>query len=308
MNVPQTYVGVDVAKHWIDVFTATNQQFNRIANRRECLAKWVTQLVDATIIFEATGRYDHLLRAILEENGVPYTRINPLRVRQFAQSAGLLAKTDMLDARILCRMGEALRPSPTAPISPDRQRLYDLQGRREDIVSMIIAEQNRLSVAADAFIRRDLRASIRSLIKRRDSLQKQINAHIDVNPDLATQNRQLQSVPGVGPQVACRLMASMPELGQVDRRQIASLAGLAPHARESGLYKGKRKIYGGRSQVRRAMYMAALVAIRWDHHWKVVYQQMRDDGKAAKTAIIAVARRILVRINAMIRSGMSYQP
>jgi transposase len=307
MNVPQTYIGVDVSKEWIDVYTASSQKFTRVANRRNCLAKWVKGVGDATVIFEATGRYDHLLRISLDENGISYSRMNPLRARQFAQSAGLLAKTDKLDARILCRMGEALRPNQTVAVNPSRQRLYDLQARREDIVSMIIAEQNRLSVAADAFICRDLKASIRSLIKRRDALQKQIDTHIETSPELVEQNQRLQSVPGIGPQIACRLMASMPELGHVDRRQIASLAGLAPHARESGLYKGKRKIHGGRSQVRRAMYMAALVAIRWDKHWKSVFQKMRDDGKAAKTAIIAVARRLLVRINAMMKNGLCYQ-
>jgi transposase len=204
-------------------------------------------------------------------------------------------------------MGEALRPEPTMPMQPVRQRLYDLQARREDIVAMIIAEQGRLSTANDPFICRDLKASIRSLTRRRDALQEQIDAHVETNRQLAAQYRQLQSAPGVGPQVACRLMASMPELGHVDRRQIASLAGLAPHARESGLYKGKRTIHGGRSHVRRAMYMAALVAVRWDHHWKTVYLHMREAGKAAKTAIIAVARRLLVRINAMVRNGLSYQ-
>ncbi|WP_018687238.1 IS110 family transposase [Ahrensia kielensis] len=171
----------------------------------------------------------------------------------------------------------------------------------------ILAEQNRLSVSDGGFITKDIKASIRALMKRRAALQKQINAHIDAHCDLKEQNQQLQSVPGVGPQTACHLMASLPELGQVNRRQIASLAGLAPHARESGLYKGKRTINGGRPRVRRAMYIAALVAIRWDQHWHAVYNQMRSDGKAAKTAIIAVARRMLVRINAMVKSGTSYQ-
>lgn len=307
MTLPQHHIGVDVSKNWIDTFTASSQQFTRIANQGLSLAEWAAGLGNVTVIFEATGRYDHDLRARLDEVGIPYVRMNPLRARQFARAAGFLAKTDRLDARILCMMGEALRPEPTMPMQPVRQRLYDLQARREDIVAMIIAEQGRLSTANDPFICRDLKASIRSLTRRRDALQEQIDAHVETNRQLAAQYRQLQSAPGVGPQVACRLMASMPELGHVDRRQIASLAGLAPHARESGLYKGKRTIHGGRSHVRRAMYMAALVAVRWDHHWKTVYLHMREAGKAAKTAIIAVARRLLVRINAMVRNGLSYQ-
>jgi transposase len=307
MTLPQCYIGVDVSKNWIDVFVASAQKLIRIANRQSSLAEWVAGLGEVTVIFEATGRYDHELRIRLDELGIPYVRMNPLRARQFARAAGFLAKTDRLDARILCMMGEALRPEPTMPIQPVRQRLYDLQARREDIVVMIIAEQGRLSIAKDPFICRDLKASIRSLTRRRDALQEQIDAHIEANRQLAEQYRQLQSAPGVGPQVACRLMASMPELGRVDRRQIASLAGLAPHARESGLYKGKRTIHGGRSHVRRAMYMAALVAIRWDQHWKMAYHTMREAGKAAKTAIIAVARRLLVRINAMVKTGLSYQ-
>ncbi len=308
MTLPKTYIGVDVAKDWIDVFTASNQRFNRVANRRDRLTKWAQGLTgDVMIIFEATGRYDRILIGCLEDSGVAYARVNPLRARQFARAAGLLAKTDRLDARILCTMGEALRPERAPPIQLHRQRLHDLQARRDDIVNMIMAEQNRLSVADDAFITKDIKASIRSLTKRREALQKQITAHISAHEDLNEQNQRLQSVPGVGPQTACHLMASMPELGQVNRRQIASLAGLAPHARESGLYKGKRAIHGGRPHVRRAMYMAALVAIRWDPHWKAIYGQMRDEGKAAKTAIIAVARRLLVRINAMMKTSTSYQ-
>lgn len=307
MTLPQCYIGVDVSKDWIDVFVASAQKLARVANRQLSLAEWVSGLGEVTVIFEATGSYDHDLRTCLDEAGIPYVRMNPLRARHFARAAGFLAKTDRLDARILCRMGEALRPEPAIPTQPVRQRLYDLQARREDIVVMLIAEQGRLSTARDPFICRDLKASIRSLTRRRDALQKQIEVHIEADRQLAEQYRQLQSAPGVGPQVACRLMASMPELGHVDRRQIASLAGLAPHARESGIYKGKRTIHSGRSHVRRAMYMAALVAIRWDQHWKTVYQTMREAGKAAKTAIIAVARRLLIRINAMLKTGLNYQ-
>jgi Transposase len=149
MTLPQHHIGVDVSKNWIDTFTASSQQFTRIANQGLSLAEWAAGLGDVTVIFEATGRYDHDLRARLDEVGIPYVRMNPLRARQFARAAGFLAKTDRLDARILCMMGEALRPEPTMPMQPVRQRLYDLQARREDIVAMIIAEQGRLSTAND---------------------------------------------------------------------------------------------------------------------------------------------------------------
>ena len=162
MTLPQHHIGVDVSKNWIDTFTASSQQFTRIANQGLSLAEWAAGLGNVTVIFEATGRYDHDLRARLDEVGIPYVRMNPLRARQFARAAGFLAKTDRLDARILCMMGEALRPEPTMPMQPVRQRLYDLQARREDIVAMIIAEQGRLSTANDPFICRDLKASIRS--------------------------------------------------------------------------------------------------------------------------------------------------
>lgn len=248
MNLPKTYIGVDVAKNWIDVFAASSQRFSRISNQHKDLTKWAHSLEgDVMVIFEATGRYDRALVTCLESEGTAYARVNPLRARQFVRAAGLLAKTDRLDARILCAMGEALRPGPAAPLQLHRQRLYDLQARREDIVTMIVAEQNRLSVSDDAFITKDIKTSIRSLTKRRDALQKLINNHIAAHQDLKTQNQQLQSVPGVGPQTACHLMASMPEFGKVNRRQIASLAGLTPYARESRLYKGKRAIHGGRA-------------------------------------------------------------
>lgn len=307
MTLPQSYIGVDVSKQWIDVYIPTSRRSKRLPNQRDRLLEWASRHKDSHVVLEATGSYDRALIGCLVETGVCYSRINPLRARQFARSAGLLAKTDGIDARMLSMMGDALHPQPDVPRPPHRDRLMHLQGRRDDIVAMIGAEKCRLSVASDAWIRKDLKASIRSLSRRQAALEKQIAAHIEAHSDLAAQYRQLQSAPGVGAQVAGQLLALLPELGHADRRQIAHLAGLAPHARESGLYKGKRRIRGGRPQVRRSMYIAALVAVRWNDHWKSVYQKMRDDGKAAKTAIIAVARRLLVRLNAMSRTGQTYQ-
>ena len=227
MTLPKTYIGVDVAKDWIDIFTARTQRSNRIFNQHTELTKWAHSLQDnAMVIFEATGRYDRALAECLESKGIAYARVNPLRARQFARASGLLAKTDQLDARILCVMGEALHPEPAVPTQQHRQRLQDLQARRDDIVTMVIAEQNRLSVADDAFITKDLKASIRALTKRKNALQNQINAHVEAHDDLKTQNQQLQSVPGVGPQTACQLMASMPELGHVNRKTDCKLGWL----------------------------------------------------------------------------------
>ncbi|WP_291198162.1 IS110 family transposase [Hyphomonas sp.] len=306
MQLSTTYIGVDVAKAWIDIFNPDTRQHARCKNDPMALADWINTLKDERVVFEATSGCDAALIANLSKAGVGYVRVNPLQARQFARAAGVLSKTDRVDARMLSSMGQALQLDASRPPEPHRERLSILHARRGDVVSMIVAEQSRLSSAHEQWVRKDIASSIKLLTRRRERIQAEIDLHIQSHADLAEQTKCLQSAPGVGPQIACTLIANLPELGKTDRRAIANLAGLAPHAHESGRQTGKRKIWGGRSQVRKAMYIAALVAIRWDKHWKAVYLTMREAGKPAKVAMIAVARRLLVRLNAMMKTGTIY--
>lgn len=305
--MPMNAIGVDVSKSWLDIFDPRTQMLSRIDNTPSSLQAWAHTLSGCRVVFEATGSYDHELRQALNASGVAHARVNPRQAREFARACGVLAKTDRVDARGLAMMGERL-DLPACPVpDPARERLGELVAHRRSVRDALSAEQVRLQTVRDAWIRRQVAATIRALTLRLKRTEAEIERHKAAHADLAGLDARLQTVPGVGPQTASTLIALLPELGHAGRRAIASLAGLAPHACDSGIRKGRRRIWGGRAPVRRAMYMAALVAVRWDDHWKAVYQAMRSAGKAAKTCLIAVARRLLVRINAMVANNQTYR-
>ena len=304
------YIGVDVSKAWIDVFDPRGRSVERLANMPAALASWARGLqpvqARCRVIFEATGSYHRDLERALGAAGIACTRVNPRQAREFARATGQLAKTDAVDARLMSAMGRALRPPQTPPPAPNRTRLAALVARRQDLVDTLTAETNRLHVAQDPWVERQIKAAMRSLQGWLKRIDEEIDTHKAQHRELQNIDARLQSAPGVGPKIASVLMAYLPELGTLARRAIASLAGLAPHPCESGIRSSRRRIWGGRAPVRRALYMAALVAARHNPHWRAVYTTMRDKGKAAKTALIAIARRILVRLNAMIANKTEY--
>jgi transposase len=305
MSLHRNVFGVDIAGGWIDVFDAANSRSVRILN--DDVGSFVSSLPrGAFVVFEATGGYERLLMERLVAAGIAHARVNPRQAREFARATGRLAKTDRVDARVLAEMGGSLDLRPSSPVDPERRRLAELVGRRGDIVAAITAEMHRLRQARDPFVRRDIGRMLGVLPGRRASLEKEIASHIRSHQALASQADRLRTAPGIGPAIAAVLVASLPELGQLDRRAIASLAGPAPHACDSGLRRGRRHVWGGRSQVRRALYLAAFVASRHNPVLKAMRQRLEAAGKPAKVAILATARKLLTILNTMIRHQRNF--
>lgn len=307
MILHQSYLGVDVAKDWIDVFDPVSNTARRIATTARALKAFAARL-SGIVVFEASGGYERPLVDALEAAGVAYARVNPRQAREFARATGRLAKTDRIDACVLADMGRALELKPTPVVDPARRRLTELVARREDLVAAVTAETNRLALARDAFVRRDIARLLAVLKARRLRLETEIADHVSASEALDRQSRRLRSAPGIGPVLAAVLLAGLPELGACDRRAIASLAGLAPHASDSGHSRGRRRIWGGRPQVRRALYLAAFIASRCEPELKAMRQRLQDAGKPFKVAIIAVARKLLIILNDMIRNNRDFQP
>jgi transposase len=304
--IAQDIIGVDIAKDWIDTFTLSTLKHARIATTKQALARFSKAAKDALIVLEASGGYERPVTEALTKAGVDYARVNPRQAREFARATGRLAKTDRVDATVLARMGRALDLMPTPPQDPDLARLSDLVARRDSLVAMIRAEKNRLSTTRDDWLLQEIESHITELQAHREALEGAIAALIDTRDQLACEASRLRSVPGIGPSLAATLIARLPELGQLDHRRIASLAGLAPHACDSGLHRGKRRIWGGRADVRRALYIAGFIASRYDPTIKAFRTRLEAAGKPTKLAITACARKLLTIINAMARDGKNY--
>lgn len=307
MTLPRHVLGVDVARDWIDVCDPAPDEVRRIRTTPSALGAFAWGLpANAFVVLEASGGCERLLLEALEAAGVAYARVNPRQAREFARATGRLAKTDKVDARVLAEMGLKLDLRTAPAPDPARRRLAELVARREDLVAMIAAEKQRLSAARDAFVRRELKAHVALLERRRVALDKQIAAHTRSHDDLARLDRLLRTAPGIGPIVASILIARLPELGLIDRRAIASLCGVAPLARDSGHSRGRRHVWGGRAGVRRVLYLAAFIASRSDPGLKAMRQRLQAAGKPFKVAIIACARKLLTILNAMARDQKAY--
>ena len=271
------------------------------------LARFATQASGALVVLEASGGYERPVMEALEAAGTIAARVNPRQAREFARSTGRLAKTDRVDAEMLAEMGRAPRPRPTPLPGSEVARLAALVERRADLKDIIQREKQRLGRATDAFIRREAAGLLRQLTRRLERVEAEIETQVAVDETLARDAARLQTAPGIGPTLAAGLMARLPELGTLDRRQIASLAGLAPHARDSGKFRGKRMIWGGRAAVRRDLYLAAFIASRYDPELKAVRTRLLAVGKPIKVTLIALARKLLTRLNAMFRDGCDYR-
>lgn len=301
-------IGIDVSKAHFDIFDAESGRTERLPNSSEAarsLAKRLQSRDQAFAIFEATGHYDRHLRQAFTQAGIAYARVNPSRARDFARAAGFLAKTDAVDARMLTAMGQALAPAASSAPDRSREKLASLHKRRDQLVAIRAAERVRLSETPD--LCDSLESHIAWLnveIARLDAL---IAAAIAMNAALAEEARLLRSAPGIGPVAATTLLALMPELGSLSPKTVAALAGLAPFNADSGQFRGLRRISGGRRRVREALYMAAVTAVRSASRFKRLYEEMRRKGKPAKLALIAIARRIIVTLNAMMRDKTAFQ-
>lgn len=303
MMIAPDVVGIDVSKHTLDVFDAGLGRAETVPNTAAATAVLARELAvrGRFVVLEATGRYDARLRRSLETAGVAYARVNPGQARDFARAAGFLAKTDRIDARMLAQLGQTLRPRPAEPADPARERLGRLHRRRDQLVAMRKQERARLSDLLEDDILEDLQRHLVWLNAEIALLDKRIAQAITADPRLTQTCRIIRSLPGVGPVTATTLLALVPELGRRSPKTIAALAGLAPLNRDSGLHRGKRTIRGGRRRVRQALYMAAVAACRSNTRFASTYRALVQLGKAPKLALIAVARKLLVTANAMVR-------
>jgi transposase len=295
------WIGIDVSKATLAIHMLPTGQSLSLPNTAEGHARLVARLhgqaVD-NVLLEATGGYERALMHSLGTAGLPVTRINPRRARAFAQAMGTTAKTDPIDAALLARMA-ALVHAPSPVQEPERDTLREWVQRREQLIQQRDDERRRLHQARLPAVRNDLIEHIdqlRQRIRQADTAIVQAQRQLD-DP----LNQQLRAVVGIGKVTAASLMAYLPELGQLDRRQIAALAGLAPYNVDSGQHTGKRRIRGGRAPIRRVLYMACLSVIRRQPDFKARYERLRQRGKCAKVAITACMRVLLTRLNAMVR-------
>ena len=301
------YVGCDISKHAIDIHDPSGRGARRIANTLADCSAFAVRLAGtgAMVVMEASGSYDGSLRQALALAGVAYARVNPTRARRFAQAAGYLAKTDAVDARMLAHLGASLRPAAETPLDTHRKALADLHKRRDQLVSMRADEKKRAH-EADDIVLASIHRHVAWLSAEIDDLQQRIAALLEDCGQLKAHAGLLRTAPGIGPAAAIALTALMPELGALSPKQVASLAGLAPVNNDSGAFRGMRRIKAGRRRVRQALYMAALAAIRACPRFTTFYKRIRNAGKAAKLAIIAVARKLLTVLNAMVRDNRAF--
>ena len=302
-------VGIDVAKGRVDVHVRPDGTAFACATDPDGLAALVRRLEPLRpklVAMEASGGYEGVVAAALAAAGLPVALVNPRQVRKFAGALGRLAKTDAPDAGVIAHFAEAVRPAPKPLPDALALRLRELLARRRQLVVMINAEKQRLGKAADPLARRSFQTILRSLEAECARIDRAIDKLIEASPLFCAKQDLLKSVPGIGDVVARTLIVELPELGTVDRHQIAALAGVAPMNRDSGGDRGKRRIQGGRVEVRAPLYMACLVAIRHNPPLRTFYQRLRDAGKPAKLALVAVMRKLLTTLNAILRDHQKW--
>lgn len=309
MKIAPGFIGIDIAKPHLDIFDAAIGHVVRIDNTPAAIAALTVgwSASGAFVLFEATGYYDGALREALAATGIAFVRVNPARARAFARAAGFLAKTDAVDARMLAVMAQSLRPEPQPPVSAERARLAGLNKRRDQLVATRQQERTRRHDCRDVDLLASIEAHLAWLDAAIQNMETKIAASIAATPELHASRRLLVSVPGVGPVTAATLLALLPELGQRSPKTMAALVGLAPLNRDSGAQRGRRSIQGGRKRVRDALYVAAFTAARHHPRFATIYQRLREAGKPIKLALVAVARHLLIILNAMLRDAKPFQ-
>jgi transposase len=298
------FVGIDVSKATLDVAILGEpgaRQFTNTARGWRTLSTWLKQREPARVLLEATGGYEQAALDALHAAGLPMVRVNPRQARDFAKGTGQLAKTDRLDAQVLARMAAAVDVPLYAPREDWRRRLGQWQQRRGHLLQTLVAERQRLEPLDDALLRRAAQRHIAFLERELRALDEGIGQQLEARPELAS----LRSLRGAGPVLQATLACELPELGRLDGKAIAKLVGVAPMARDSGQWRGRRLIWGGRAGVRSALYMSALTATRFEPTLREFYQRLRGRGKAAKVALVAVMRKMLVILNARMRDALA---
>jgi transposase len=304
MKEEVVYVGVDVAKAHLDV--AWEQESWRLANDatgRKALVKRLIQIAGSVqVICEASGGYERALIQALQGGGIKVSLVQASRVRQYARASGVWAKTDSIDAQVLCRFGQAIGPQATTAPKPHQEKLREVESQRRHLSRLLVAEQNRRAQLTDKALLKLSQRLIDQVKKQIAQIDLLLQRVIEQSAELTSKAQKLTAVPGVGPRTAALLLAQMPELGELNRRQAAALAGLAPFNRDSGTARGKRAIFGGRRAVRCGLYMAALVATRHNPILAHFYQRLRSAGKPPKLALTATMRKLLIVLNSTLKT------
>ena len=304
MEQEAIYIGIDVAKAQLDVAVRpTDDRWvvpNDDAGIRQLMSQ-LTALEPALVVLEATGGLELSIVAALAAEESPVVVVNPRQVRDFAKATGKLAKTDALDAAVLAHFAEAVRP-PVRPLrGAETQVLNSLTARRHQVMTMLVSEKNRLSAATTVAVRPRIEAHIAWLQRELDDLDKSLRETLRQSPVWREKDDLLRTVPGVGEQLSLTLLAYLPELGTLDRRQVAALVGVAPFNRDSGTLRGRRTVWGGRARIRAVLYMGALAASRYNPIIRDFYQRLVAAGKPKKLALTACMRKLLVILNSMLK-------
>ena len=307
----QQVVGLDVSKAWLDGYLASSGRRLRVGNDAQGVRELVQALGDpggCLVVMEASGGYERTAHQEFVARGVPAAIVNPKRVRDFARGMGLEAKTDRVDARLIARYGAVMRPAATPAPDPARVELGEILACRRQLIAEITVRRQQLEHLQSEDMRKRVEKTLAFLRQEENELAKLLRRQIQADAALAADFALLTSMPGCGPILAATLLAEMPELGRLDRRKVAALAGLAPVARDSGRRENRRVIKGGRSQVRRALYMAAVASLRIKASpCKARYDQLIAKGKAPKLALTALMRNMLVTLNAMLKTRQAWK-
>lgn len=307
----ELFVGIDVSGERLDIAVRPAGHRWSVVNDEKGIKELenrIGELSPSLILLEATGGIEALAVSALFERSLPVVVVNPRQVRDFARAVGRLAKTDAIDAEVLAHFAEAVRPEIRALKGQGAEELSALLRRRRQLVDMLTAEKNRLSRESSKEIRKEIKTHIVWLEKRLQDIDKTIYKSIQDSPLWRAKDEILRSMPGVGPVLSAVLVAGVPELGSLDRRKIASLIGVAPLNNDSGLYRGRRRVWGGRAEVRSILYMATLSAVRFNPVIREFYECLCGNGKKPKVALTACMRKLLTILNAMVKNGKTWQP
>jgi transposase len=311
LDTPLIFVGIDVSKARLDGYCNPQAEHFAHPNDEAGISATVARLKalgPTLVVLEATGGLEAPLAAALAAAKLPVAVVNPRQVRDFAKAMGTRAKTDAIDAKILALFAEKIRPQVRDLPDDEARKFEAILTRRRQLLEMRVAEQNRLAAATAPKVRKDLQAHIRYLDRRVEELDTELERAIQDSEVYRAKDILLRSVPGIGPGASRTLLGSLPELGKLHAKKIAALAGLAPMARDSGTLKGRRMICGGRADVRSALYMATLSAVRYNSTLKAFYDRLRGAGKPAKVALTAAARKLLTILNAMLKANRAWAP
>lgn len=303
------YVGIDISKKSFDVHCLADNSDHHFDYTDENIKKFIEMLRDSKpelIVVEATGGYEIPLVSEIRTTGLPVAIVNPARTRNFAKAVGQTAKTDKIDARIIAQFGATVKPRPSEAIDENTNKIKILTTRKRQLIAVRTAEKNRMEHCQDAFIEKSVRAVISMLDTQIREIEEQIARIIKDSSELKQKSDVLQSVPGIGESTAAVLVSGLPELGELNRRQIASLTGTAPINRDSGQFRGKRITGGGRSEVRTALYMPTLTAIRHNPVIREYYRRLVSAGKNKMVAVMACMRKLITILNSMVAKNEAW--